>query len=159
MASYTEIIAGSLVALDMTQNSGEQIIVDLITRAVERGFLSPESCDDAVQAVLRREMSASTALTDGVALPHGRLDSISDIIAMIGIHPKGVTFGAPDGKPVQIFVLLLVPATVGCNHIHFLANISRRLLEGSIRRALLAATTPEQVLNTLAGDLTEGGIR
>ncbi len=159
MASYAEIISGSLVTLNMTQGSGEQIIVDLITRAVERGFLAPEMHVDAVQAVLRREMSASTALADGVALPHGRLDTITRIISMIGIHPTGVEFGAPDGKPVQIFVLLLVPATVGCNHIHFLANISRRLLEGSIRRALLAATTTEQVLETLADDFTEGGLR
>jgi PTS system nitrogen regulatory IIA component len=68
---------------------------------------------------MKRELSASTAMPDGIALPHGRTDTVSDIVCMIGIHPRGVVdFGAPDNAPTHIFVLLLVPATVGCNHIH-----------------------------------------
>jgi PTS system nitrogen regulatory IIA component len=125
---------------------------------VTQGLLAAAHKDEAITAVMKREMSASTAMPDGIALPHGRTDCVADIVCMIGIHPAGVDFGAPDNQPTHIFVLLLVPATVGCNHIHFLANLSRRLLEQSVRQELLSATSREQVLNSILSGSDEGSL-
>ncbi len=99
--------------------------------------------------MLKREHTASTALPDGIALPHGRTECVDDIVCMIGIHPKGVAFGAPDGLPTRIFVLLLVPAKIGCGHIHFLAHLSQRLMERAVCDSILAATTRDAVLQAV----------
>lgn len=156
MASFDEVILGSLVCLGMTESDGHQVVTTLIERAVAQGLLTLAQKDDAIRAILKREMSASTAMPDGIALPHGRTDCVTDIVCMIGIHPKGVDFGAPDSLPSHIFVQLLVPATVGCNHIHFLANLSRRLMEQSVRNALLSAPTRERVLEAILSYSDEG---
>jgi mannitol/fructose-specific phosphotransferase system IIA component (Ntr-type) len=156
MANFDEVILRSLVCLNMHDKDGQHVITTLIEAAVQQGLLSPEHREEAILAVLKREQSASTALPDGIALPHGRTDCVTDIVCMIGIHPEGVDFGAPDNLPSTIFVLLLVPATVGCKHIHFLANLSRRLMEQSVRYELLAASTREQLLQVILSHSDEG---
>ncbi len=156
MATFDEVILKSLVCLDMKDKDGQHVVTTLIESAVQQGLLTPEHKEEAITAVLRREQCASTALPDGIALPHGRTDCVTDIVCMIGIHPGGVDFGAPDNQLSHIFVLLLVPATVGCNHIHFLANLSRRLMEQSVRYELLAAVTREQLLQMILSYTDEG---
>ncbi len=156
MATFDELITKSLVCLDMADADGQHVITTLIQDAVKQGLLSADHMDEAIKAVLKREISASTALPDGIALPHGRTDCVSDIVCMIGIHQKGIDFGAPDNLPSHIFVLLLVPATVACNHIHFLANLSRRLMEQSVRNELMAAKTREHVLEIILSHSDEG---
>jgi PTS system nitrogen regulatory IIA component len=156
MANFDDVILKSLVRLNMDDSDGQQVIVTLIDAAVRQGLLPKADKEEAITAVLRREQSASTALPDGIALPHGRTDCVADIICMIGIHPQGVAFGAPDNLPSHIFVLLLVPATVGCNHIHFLANLSRRLMEQSVRNELLAAPTRDELLQVILSHSDEG---
>ena len=149
MASFEEIIEKSLVCLNLTDNEGALVIKTLIDQAVQEGLLAAEHRDAAVKAVINRELSASTALPDGIALPHGRVECVQDIVCMLGIHPQGIAFGAPDNRVTHVFVLLLVPATVACNHIHFLARLSRRLMEASVRNDLLAAQSREEVLRTI----------
>jgi mannitol/fructose-specific phosphotransferase system IIA component (Ntr-type) len=156
MSKFDDVILKSLVCLSMDSREGPQVVTTLIDAAVKLGLLPKEHKEEAITGVLRREQSASTALPDGIALPHGRTDCVTDIICMIGIHPRGVDFGAPDNLPSHIFVLLLVPATAGCNHIHFLANLSRRLMEQSVRNQLLAATTRDQLLQVLLSYSDEG---
>jgi len=158
MANFDEVIQRSLVCLDMAESDGHSVVIALIEKAVEQGLLPLAHKDEAIKAIMKREMSASTAMPDGIALPHGRTDCVTDIVCMIGIHPRGVDFGAPDNLPTHIFVLLLVPATVGCNHIHFLANLSRRLMEQSVRNALLSASAREQVLQTILSYSDEGSL-
>ena len=156
MANFDEVILKSLVCLNMGDRDGQHVVTALIDAAVGQGLLPLEHKEEAITAVLKRELSASTALPDGIALPHGRTDCVTDIICMIGIHPRGVDFGAPDNLPSHIFVLLLVPATVACNHIHFLANLSRRLMEQSVRNELLAASTRDQLLQVILSHSDEG---
>jgi len=149
MASFEEIIKKSLVCLNLTDREGSHVIKTLIDQAVQEGLLAAEHRDAAVKAVINRELSASTALPDGIALPHGRIEFVQDIVCMLGIHPQGIAFGASDNRATHVFVLLLVPATVACNHIHFLARLSRRLMEASVRNDLLAAQSREDVLRTI----------
>ncbi|MBP7637974.1 MAG: PTS sugar transporter subunit IIA [Kiritimatiellae bacterium] len=156
MASFEEIIEKSLVCLNLTEGEGPLVITALIDRAVQEGLLASEHRDTAIKAVLNREQSASTALPDGIALPHGRIECVRDIVCLLGIHPQGIAFGAPDNQATHVFVLLLVPATVACNHIHFLAKLSRRLMEASVRNELLAAQTRKDVLRTILSFSEEG---
>ena len=156
MAIFSEVILKSVVCLNMSERSGHEAVTTLIEAAVKQGVLEQAHMDDAIKAVLKREQSASTAMPDGIALPHGRIDSIKELVCMIGIHPGGVEFGAPDGQLTHIIVQLLVPAMVGCNHIHFLANLSRRLLEQSVRTALLEAASRDQVVQFILCHSDEG---
>lgn len=155
MARFAEVIEHSTVCLNLDEPDGPRVVARLIQAAVDEKRLAAERRDEAVRAVLKREWSASTAMPDGIALPHGRTDCVSDILCVIGIHPRGIAFGAPDQGPTRIFVLLLVPVTAGCNHIHFLANLSRRLMEQSVRDNLMRAGSRGEVLRAILRDVAE----
>ena len=156
MMSFEEIIQRSLVCLNMTETEGPEVIESMIDAAVNEGLLPVEHQDTAVRVVLNRELSASTALGEGVALPHGRVDCVSDIVCMFGIHPAGIEFGAADGSLTHVFVLMLVPLSMGGNHIQFLAALSRRLMEQSVRNGLLAAKTRDDVLRIILSNFEKG---
>lgn len=156
MIRFDEIIRKSLVCLNMAEHDGPQVIEALIDAAVGGGLLPVEHQDAAIRTVLNREMSASTAMGDGVALPHGRTDCVNDIVCVFGVHPDGIDFGAADGSLTHVFVLMLTPLSMGGNHVQFLAALSRRLVEPSVRNGLLAAKTRDDVLKLILANLERG---
>ncbi|MDA8141382.1 MAG: PTS sugar transporter subunit IIA [Desulfobacteraceae bacterium] len=76
---------------------------------------------DVVGHVLKREQSTNTALGMGWACPHARVPFDEDLMCVIGWSPTGINYGAPDGKPVVLVVMYLVP---GNQRNHYLREIS-----------------------------------
>jgi mannitol/fructose-specific phosphotransferase system IIA component (Ntr-type) len=81
----------------------------------------------------------STALGEGVAIPHGRLDSGPEIQGVLGICRQGVDWGAPDGKPVQLIVLIVTPKDHEAKHLQVLASLAAMVSDEAIRSRLIAA--------------------
>jgi PTS system nitrogen regulatory IIA component len=92
-----------------------------------------------------REKLNSTALGDGVAIPHGKLSGIKRVFAAFGRCPTGVDFESLDGKPTHLFFLLVAPEESAGAHLKALARISRLLKSAEFRQQLLAATDAEAV--------------
>jgi PTS system fructose-specific IIC component len=86
-----------------------------------------------------RENSMSTALGDGVAIPHGRLDSGPQIQGVLGISRRGVDWGTRDGKPVHIIVLIATPKDHEAKHLQVLAGVAAMVSDEAIRSRLIAA--------------------
>ena len=155
-SEFCEIVRSSLVCLNREERCGRDLIAGLLMEAAKAGLLEKGDLPKALRAVMNREASASTALPGGIALPHGRVRFSDRLICLIGIHQQGVDFQAPDGGLTHIFVVLLVPLTLGCMHIQFLAHLSKRLLEPSVCHDLLAATERDEVINSLLNQVEEG---
>ena len=92
-----------------------------------------------VQALEDRERLNSTALGDGVAIPHGKLPGLKRVFAAFGRSPGGVEFQSLDGKPTRIFFLLVAPEDSAGAHLKALARISRLLKDEAFRKRLLDA--------------------
>lgn len=93
----------------------------------------------ALQVLLDRENLGTTGIGDGVAIPHGKMESLDEIVIVVGRSLKGVNFDALDFKPCRIFFLVLAPEHVAGLHLRILAHISRLLSDESFRRAFLGA--------------------
>lgn len=76
---------------------------------------------DVVGNVMKREESANTALGKGWACPHARLPFDEDLMCVIGWSPTGIDYKAPDGQPVVLIVMYLVPEN---QRNHYLREIS-----------------------------------
>jgi len=76
---------------------------------------------DVVGYVMKREQAANTALGKSWACPHARVPFDEDLMCVIGWSPVGIDYGAPDGKPVALVVMYLVP---GNQRNHYLREIS-----------------------------------
>lgn len=154
MNGFNEVVRQGVVCLKMTEANGREVIARLVQEAVRQGLLRPEHEEGAIRAIVNREQSAATAQPEGIAIPHGRVSTVSDVVFMLGIHPKGVDFASPDGLPTHLFAQMLAPQSCGVSYIQFLARLCQRLLDASIRERLMRAETKEEVCAAL---IQEGG--
>lgn len=105
--------------------------------------------DTAYRVLLEREGLGTTGIGDGIAIPHGKLDTIDRIVVVAGRSREGVDFEALDFKPCHIFFLVLAPEQVAGMHLRILAHISRILKDESFRKAFLEAETGEELWTLL----------
>jgi PTS system nitrogen regulatory IIA component len=96
-----------------------------------------------VEVLLEREKLGSTAIGDGIAIPHGKLSGLSTVLGAFGRHPDGVDFQSLDGAPTKLFFLLVAPEDSAGMHLKALARVSRLLKDGAFRNRLVAAETRE----------------
>jgi len=104
------------------------------------------------RVLIEREQLASTAIGEGVAIPHGKLGSVGEIIACLGRAPKGVDFDSMDGQPTFLFFVLVAPESSTGAHLKALARISRVFKDPEFRRRLLAAPDAETMYNVVADE-------
>jgi PTS system nitrogen regulatory IIA component len=101
-----------------------------------------------VRVLLERESLGSTGIGDGVAIPHGKLGFISNMVVAFGRSSRGVDFQSLDAKPVYLFFLLVTPDNMPGDHLKALARISR-ILKNSVLRENLKRTSDRQELKRL----------
>lgn len=132
-----DILTESLVLSDLKARSKTEVLVELAD-AVTREH---PDLDQArlVGALEERERLNSTALGDGVAIPHGKLAGIRRVFAAFGRSRPGVEFQSLDGKPTHLFFLLVAPEDSAGAHLKALARISRLLKDAAFRSRLLEA--------------------
>ena len=92
-----------------------------------------------VHALEDRERLNSTALGEGIAIPHGKLPGLKRVMAAFGRSPGGVDFSSLDGKPTHLFFLLVAPEDSAGAHLKALARISRLLKDDGFRSRLMGA--------------------
>lgn len=114
------------------------------TPSVLRGFAErlaaagrvPDA-DKLYEALWEREQLGSTGIGEGVAVPHCKLAKLDQVILAIGHVPKGIEFGAVDGKPVQLFFCVVSPESQPAAHLQCLQAISTWLKQSDESRQIL----------------------
>jgi len=106
-------------------------------------------CDRLVEVLWERERLGSTAIGDGIAIPHGKLPGIQRVVGAFGRHLEGVDFDSLDGKPTQLLFLLVAPDDSVGQHLKALARVSRLLKDPEFRGRLLAAGDRSELLRLM----------
>lgn len=104
---------------------------------------------DVVHTLCERENMGSTAVGDGVAIPHGKVPGLQHVALAVGRSLEGVDFNAPDKKLCHIFYLILAPVTEAGQHLRLLAQIARRAKDPVFRSEVLLAENRAQLWQTL----------
>ena len=131
------------ISLELQGNSKAEIIAELVDLAARTGRIPDRKI--AVKAVMEREKKMSTGMHHGLAIPHGKSDSVDSLVASLGILKEGVEFESMDGQPSRIFILTVSPANRAGPHIQFLAEVSRLFNRGDVRGKMLTAESPDAV--------------
>jgi PTS system nitrogen regulatory IIA component len=123
-------------------------VIDELAAVVSRNY---GEIDHArlVQALEDRERLNSTALGEGVAIPHGKLPGLKRVVAAFGRSPSGVDFSSLDGKPTHLFFLLVAPEDSAGAHLKALARILRLLKDDSFRARLMSAPAAADLYRTI----------
>jgi len=104
----------------------------------------------ALRVLLERENLGTTGIGDGVAIPHGKLESLEEIILVVGRSVDGVEFDALDFRPCGIFFLVLAPEQVAGMHLRILAHISRLLKDEGFRHSFLESNSQDALWQLLS---------
>jgi PTS system nitrogen regulatory IIA component len=146
-SELAEARTSALVLPDLEGADARAVLQELATALAEA---NPSlSAFELAAALNEREQLGSTALGGGVAIPHCRLAAIERLTIAIGRHRRGIDFGAADGRPVRLWIVLLAPVADPRAHLRVLADLARRLrLPGLVER-VLAATSEEEILDEL----------
>jgi nitrogen PTS system EIIA component len=108
--------------------------------------------DDVVRVLLERERLGSTAIGEGIAIPHGKLPSVSSVIACLGRSRKGVNFDSEDGQPAHFFIVMIAPASATGEHLKALARISRVFKNREFRSRLMAAENAAEIFRLIESE-------
>ena len=101
--------------------------------------------DEVLQVLQERERLGSTGIGDGVAIPHGKLKGMPELMLAFGRSSSGVDFESMDGQPAHLFFLLLAPEESVGVHLKALARISKLLKDVEVRQQMLDASDSEQI--------------
>jgi nitrogen PTS system EIIA component len=113
----------------------------------------PELDNQKVRDVLReRERISTTAIGEGVAIPHGKLAGVDRVLGVFARSPEGVDFASLDGEPTYLFFALIAPEDAAADHLKALARISRLLRDESFRHRLMAGKTAQELYHMIADE-------
>ena len=132
---------------DLQAVAREDVLREMVGHLLGAGKI--KDAGGLVQVLLEREMLGSTGIGHGVAIPHGRLAGLKEILLVFGRSENGVEFEAHDGKPVNLFFLLIAPEDSAGLHLKALARISRILKSPECRASLLNSRDRETLFKAI----------
>ena len=144
----TDILDESSIIQDLRSTSKKGILEELSSVLVERGKLPDR--DKVVEVLLEREKLGSTGIGDGIAIPHGKMKGIKELVTSFGRSITGVDFESIDNKPTHLFFLLVAPENSAGIHLKALARISRLLKDSSFRNRLMEARDRQDLFRIIA---------
>lgn len=123
---------------------------DVINTLVDLVGQSPRVVDKEKvrSAIFDREKIMSTGVGNGFAIPHGKTDAVSDVVAAFAVTAKPIDYQSADEKPVRLVFLLVGKDSMVSPHIKLLSRISRLMNKEEFREKLLRAANPHDVLET-----------
>lgn len=134
MARIKDLLSADLIIENINATDKMGVIREFADLLKTAGKV--RDADELFRVVVERESLGSTGIGEGVAIPHGKLPFIHEMIVAFGRSCKGVDFQSVDGKPVSIFFLLVTPEDNPGEHLRTLARISRILKNPSLRENL-----------------------
>jgi PTS system nitrogen regulatory IIA component len=139
----TDLLAQDLVIPDLEGQTKRDVLNEfaVLLHAHEK----IPGAKEFLEVILAREALGSTGIGEGIAIPHGKLKSLNQLVLSFGISRHGIDFDAMDGKPVHIFFVLIAPEDSPGDHLKALARISRILKNPGFRERLLKSKTHDEI--------------
>lgn len=139
----TDFLDPRAIKIGLAASDKEAILKELVDVLAE--FKDVGDRKAIVRALLDRENLGSTGIGQGIAIPHGKTDRVKELVAVLGVSPKGVNFDALDGEAVYIFFLLVAPKDTAGPHLKALAQISRLLRDSYFCELMKRCHTPDEL--------------
>jgi fructose-specific phosphotransferase system IIA component len=143
----TSILTEDLIRVNIPGETKEDVINAIIDLAVKSDKI--KDIDKVRQAIFEREKIMSTGVGKGFAIPHGKTDAVSDIVAAFGVTENPIDYQSLDHEPVRLLFLLIGKDSLVGAHIKLLSRISRLMNKEDLRTRLLQAGSPAEILTIL----------
>ena len=132
-----QILKIEFINANLSARNKDEALAELINTIIQGGIKLKHSL--IIEILTQRESLGSTGIGDGVAIPHGKIPGLDEIVVAFGRSMEGIPFDPMDGKPVHLFSMLLAPENSSGQHLKILAKISKMLKDVDFRKKLLKA--------------------
>lgn len=143
----TDILHEDSIIMELTAKDKKGVLEELVSVLVDSGRIKDK--ERSLEVLLEREKLGSTGIGDGIAIPHGKLKEINNIVCSFGRATEGIDFQSIDEKPSYLFFLLLAPEGGAGDHLQALARLSRILKNGQLRERLMKAGSEQEIYHLI----------
>jgi fructose-specific phosphotransferase system IIA component len=153
----TEILNEGVIRTNLPGTTKEEIINGMIDLIAGQSHVIDK--EKMRIAIFEREKIMSTGVGSGFAIPHGKTDAVSDIVAAFAVTAQAIDYQSLDDQPVRLVFLLVGRDNMVGPHIKLLSRISRLMNKEDFRKQLLEAKTPREIFEIFQKEeetLTEG---
>jgi len=140
-----ELLHEKFILTDFKSDDKEDVINELIDLYKENDKVN--DIEKVRTAILDREKIMSTGVGKGFAIPHGKTNAVTDVIAAFGITARDIDYDALDGNPVHLVFLLVGRDDMVSKHIKLLSRISRLMNKDEFRERLANSNSKEEIIN------------
>jgi nitrogen PTS system EIIA component len=133
----TDFLGPDMIVADLRSDTKTGVLAELAQHLASR--MSGVDAEALKRVLEERELLASTAIGDGIAIPHGKLDAVGRLVGTLGRARAGIEFESIDGKPTHLVFMLVAPASSTGVHLKALARLSRLFRDADFRDRLMAA--------------------
>lgn len=145
-----DFLCKKAISVDLKKSTKKEVVEELIQLLVDADVVEKKNKNKIFDVIIAREELGSTAIGQGVAIPHAKYDGVDKLVASLGISKEGVNFDSLDGEPAHIFFLLIAPVDSAGPHLKALARISRLLKDKFFRDSLKNAENIKDILKLIA---------
>ena len=146
----SEFLCKEALNSDLKATNKNEVIAEIVQSLIDVGALEKKHKNKIIDVLLAREALGSTAIGQGIAIPHGKSDSTDKLVAALAISKKGINFDSLDGEPAHIFFLLVAPIDSAGPHLKALARVSRLLKDKFFRDSLKNTKTCKEMLELIS---------
>ncbi len=146
----TDILVRDACLIDMQARTKPEALSELA--AALAGVVDGLGTDELLEMLQEREKLGTTAMGDGIAIPHARLESMQRLLVSFGRSAGGVDFDSIDGAPTHLFFLLVAPGKEGSAHLLTLARLSRMLTSGAFRERLATLSSVDDLFAAIEAE-------
>jgi len=142
-----QIFKVEFINANLQARNKDEALAELVNTIIRGGLKLDYS--HIIDVLKQRENLGSTGIGDGVAIPHGKIAELDDIVVAFGRSIDGIPYDSMDGKPVYLFFLLLAPENSAGQHLKILAKISKMSKDTNFRKKLLKAKSQSDLYKTI----------
>lgn len=143
----TDLLSKEAIELNVTAKDKNDIIDKMTKLMLKTGRIN--NLAEYKELVLNREKEGSTGVGEGIAIPHGKGDCVTEPGLVAMVVPNGVEYEALDGKPVNLLFMIAAPNTSDNVHLDVLSRLSTMLMDTEFKNKLINAKSKEEFLNII----------
>lgn len=145
-----DFLSKEAIVTDIKSIKKEEVIKELVDALIQAGDIDKSCGNKLIEALMERESLGSTAIGQGIAIPHAKSECITKLVGAFGLSRKGVDFDSLDGERVFIFFLLVAPQDSAGPHLKALARISRLFKDKHFRDNLRMCQDREGIIKVIS---------
>jgi fructose-specific phosphotransferase system IIA component len=145
-----DFLSKKAIITELKSSKKEDVLKEMVDALINSGDIEKRHRNKLIDALMARESLGSTAIGQGIAIPHAKSDCVDKLVAAFALTKKGVDFDSLDGELAYIFFLLVAPQDSAGPHLKALARISRLLKDKYFRDTLRSCTDDKSVIKAIS---------